>query len=78
MYRDKEPWWLEKEWCKKFEMLKATGADKKLLEIINACKTPKDFEKAVVKTKSGQLKNMLEMYLLTNAEVKKLKQKLNN
>lgn len=77
MYRDKKPWWLEQEWFRKFKDLKERGKDKELLEILETCKYQNDIKNASAKTSSGKMKSMLEMYLLTIDEVKKLKSEVN-
>ena len=76
MYRGKEPWSLETEWYEKFYDLKEHGKDKELLKILQECRQPNDFREASIKTKSAKIKNILEMYLLTTDEVKKLKSEI--
>lgn len=76
MYRDKMPWWLEQKWYEKFNDLKEHGKDKELLRILDEFRKPNEIKDASVKTKSGKMKSILEMYLLTTNEVKNEMKKL--
>lgn len=74
MYRDKEPWSLEEEWGKLFRTM-SNGEKAELLEINCENRNVDKLKKAMSKTKKGKLKKILEFYLISEEEVKRLREK---
>jgi hypothetical protein len=75
MSRDKQPWYLEQLWDRKFEALKKANSnfESYLLETLNEHKSPHDLKLFIPTLKSKKLKDFLGLYLMTFDDVKIMK-----